>query len=245
MRARVRNSVVAGIGLAGAWMMTSTALAGALRVAPVTVDLSSEKRAAVLLLTNTGDKPVDVQLRVFAWSQVHGQDRLEPTRMVVASPPAVTLAPGAQQIVRIVDTGAATGSQEQSYRVLVDELPDLSHRRHGQISMVMRQSVPIFVAAADGRPDISWSLQRDGDALQLVAINKGTRRLRVSDLVISDPNQHVVQQRGGLLGYVLPSATMRWPLDLKQQNAADALTLSVKTDLGPIDAALPPPTTAR
>lgn len=235
---------VAGITALAAAVAGVPATAGAFRVTPVSVELAPQRATGVLTLVNTGEEPVTVQLRVFAWDQSEGEDRLTPTRAVVASPPAITLTPGVSQVVRVVhlQPGAADAkSREESYRVLVDEIPDRSRQRPGEVAMVLRQSIPIFFSGGPSEPDISWTLRREGEALHLVGRNSGGRRVRLNDLELKSSDGSVAHRRTGLVGYVLPGAQMRWPIDLKQQNAAEALSLSATTDRGPIRAALPFP----
>jgi fimbrial chaperone protein len=220
------------------------ATAGGFSVSPVSVELNAQRATSVLTLTNTDDEPMTVQLRMFAWSQVNGEDQLTPTRTVVASPPAVTLAPGAHQVVRIVHLEAGRAGAEpveQSYRVLVDELPDVSRRGPGEVAMVLRQSIPVFFTGAKAQPQVTWSLHQEPAGLRLVANNSGGRRMRLSNLELKTADGSVAHARPGLAGYVLSGAEMRWPIELKQQNAAEALSLSAMTDLGPIRAALPKP----
>ena len=74
-------------------MSAVTAEAATLRVSPITVDLSMPRNSATLRLRNDADRPMDVQVRVFRWTQEGGVDRYEPTTAVIASPPATRLAP--------------------------------------------------------------------------------------------------------------------------------------------------------
>jgi len=80
-------------------------------------------------LRNEGTTPINAQIRVFRWSLVNGQEKLEPTDDVVASPPSVTLTPKGQYIARIVRVSKQPVAGEESYRLLVDQLPDLSKQK--------------------------------------------------------------------------------------------------------------------
>lgn len=215
--------------------------AATLRVSPVLIDLSEAQRAAVLTLANTEDRPLSVQVRVFRWTQTDGRDQLTPTRDVAVSPPATTLKAGAQHLVRVVRTAEAPPRGEESFRVLVDEIPDPAALRRGGVAFVLRQSLPVFFNSdRSARPELSWRLTRDGKALSLTAHNTGERRLRISEMVLTDARGAVVERKPGLLGYVLSGAEMRWPL----QNAIApnaALTLTAATDTGPLHVDLGPP----
>src|SRR6516225_1303331 len=76
--------------------------AGSLQIEPVLIDVAAPGAASTVSLRNDGATPINAQIRIFRWSQVDGKERLEPTDDVVASPPAVTLAPKANYVARIV-----------------------------------------------------------------------------------------------------------------------------------------------
>src|SRR5262245_6584853 len=83
------------------------ALAGALRVSPVGLDLAAGRAAATLTLRNDDDTPMNVQLRVFRWRQGPDGDVLEPTDEVAISPPIAVMAPHSERVVRVVRTASA------------------------------------------------------------------------------------------------------------------------------------------
>ena len=154
--------------------------AASLRVAPTGLELIAPDSAAVLNLSNDDTKrPINVQIRVFAWSQSGGIETLTPTTDVVASPPSTKLGPNAQYVVRVVRVSKAPVRAEESYRVIVDELPDPSRKRAGTVTLALRYSVPVFFRNADAAaPAIAWSLSRNGGSLMLTASNSGQSRNR-------------------------------------------------------------------
>jgi len=183
------------------------ARAGAMQVTPVLID-SIGQAAATITLRNAGDYPLDAQVRVFRWSQDGGADRLEPTDVVVASPPLVTLRPNTDYAVRLVHQGPMPARGEESYRVLIDELPNAQNRVNG-VALLVRQSIPVFFSARE-RDDaqVTWRLEKADGAL--VGVNAGDRRLRVADLKLNDDRGARVAGGPGLRGYVLGHSTVRW-----------------------------------
>jgi fimbrial chaperone protein len=139
--------------LVALWLLTLMllsryALAATLQVAPVTLDLDNDQRATAVYLTNSGNTPIHAQIRVYDWTQENGQDRLTQTDAVVSSPAMTSLAPGQQQLVRIIVLQPGARAQEQSYRLVIDELPaeapDASHRN--AVHFLLRYSIPVFIA---------------------------------------------------------------------------------------------------
>src|SRR6266481_5415488 len=95
-----------------------------LQVVPVSIEVPAPGATATLKLRNEGPAPINAQIRVFRWSQANGEEKLEPTDDVVASPPMASLAPKADYVVRLVRVTKRPLSEGESYRLLVDELPD-------------------------------------------------------------------------------------------------------------------------
>ncbi|KAA1180537.1 molecular chaperone [Rhizobium tropici] len=210
--------------------------AASLRVAPTSLELVAPASATVLNLGNDGDHPINVQIRVFKWSQADGIERLEPTRDVVASPPSTRMNPNGQYVVRVIRTSKAPVRAEETYRVIVDELPDASRTRAGTVTLIMRQSIPVFFKQADVKaPDVSWSVARQGSGLVLVGRNNGGSRFRLSNLTLAQGGTKI-SNRNGLVGYVLGGATMQWPIGTTKSLSGSAVTLHGQSDLGPFDA---------
>ncbi|MFN7102285.1 MAG: molecular chaperone [Pseudorhizobium sp.] len=117
--------------------------AAELRVSPITLDLKAGTSASTVRVWNDAAKPTTVQVRVFRWTKVNGKDHLEPTQDVVASPPVTKLAPGTENLIRVVRVGKAPVRGVEAYRLLIDELPDASKKVPGQINVMIRHSIPV------------------------------------------------------------------------------------------------------
>src|SRR5690349_1668840 len=117
MRSSSVKAAIAVLLLAGAY---APAQAGSLQVEPVLVDVTAPGAASTITLHNAGSTPINAQVRVFRWSLVNGEEKLEPTDDVVPSPPILTLAPNGKNVVRIVRVAKTPVAGEESYRMLVD-----------------------------------------------------------------------------------------------------------------------------
>jgi fimbrial chaperone protein len=192
---------------------TGRSVAAQLSVGPVLLELTAPAAAATLTLVNNEDHEITVQTRVLRWSQRNGEETLEPTTDVVASPPSITLAPDADYTIRIVRTSKRPVEGEESYRVLVDQLPDYRRAQSSGVNMLIRQSIPVFFRATQSRaPDVSWSLSREGINFTLRATNRGDTRLRIASLKIRDATGKTISLGDGLVGYVLGNSSMTWPI---------------------------------
>jgi fimbrial chaperone protein len=199
------------------------AAASGLQVSPVTLTLQPAQNADGLWLSNTGDNVVHAQVRVYRWTQENGVEKLTPSRGLLVSPPMVQLAMSDRQLIRVIRADAPPGAVEDAYRVVIDELPVEVQEKKG-LQLVLRYSVPIFVAATGAQsaaPQLKWSLRREGDQAVLEIANSGGMHAQLADVNFVDTAGRRTQLHAGLMGYILPGARMRWPL--KSSAAAFAL----------------------
>jgi fimbrial chaperone protein len=225
-----RAAVLLGAGLI-AFVPARFADAAALQVSPIRLDLSADRPAAALTLHNDGTTPINAQVRVFGWSQALDEDRLERSDRVVASPPIVQIAPGADQTVRILRVGNTPVTEEETYRLLIDEIPNDQTAQTTGVRVQLRYSVPVFVGAPEGKPPVvDFALEHTvpsasaapGAALMLRAANHATGHAQLSQVRLEWPNGQSTQVSSGLLGYALPHATRRWPVAGAPAGAASA-----------------------
>jgi fimbrial chaperone protein len=213
--------------------------AASLQVAPVNIEVQAPTAAATLQLRNVGTTPLNAQLRVFRWVQVNGEDKLEPTDDVVASPPIAQLAPNADYTVRLVRVSRQPVSKGESYRLLVDELPDPKTQQNRAVTFVLRYSIPVFFYSRDtGDAKLVWSVEQRGGRVYVSATNSGDRHVRVSALKLQDGSGATVPFSNGLTGYVLGRSAMRWAAPGKphQLVANSSVVISAQGDRGPIQA---------
>jgi len=234
MRSMLVKTAIAAILVAGAY---APAKAGSLQVEPVLVDVTAPGAASTITLHNAGPTPINAQIRVFRWSLVNGEEKLEATDDVVASPPTVMLAPNGKNIARIVRVAKQPVTGEESYRLLVDQLPDLSQQKNGAVNLMVRYSIPVFFGAANKKnPTLAWSVAVKGDRVTLAAHNTGDRRLRISALTVRDANGRAISLGSGLAGYALGQSTKSWVLPAHGFAASGSASISAQSDGGPVQA---------
>lgn len=220
-------------------LLATTASAADLRVAPVIIEPLPGSKTTTLTLINEEQRPLKAQIRVMRWTMENGREVLAPTQDVIASPPLVTLTPNQHYLVRLVRVAKTPPVGEESYRVLVDEVPDPANFKPGNVNLVLRQSIPAFFSDTPRRTaKVDWNVVREGSQLFLTGTNTGNRRIRLSDLSLNANGEGVYLQPG-LVGYVLPGAEMRWPVTLTSALPADGkLTMKAMGDTGPLEVSL-------
>lgn len=217
----IRFILIALLQLIAILAASTSVRAATVVIWPVDPVLKPGEQTTGLWLENKGDTPVTLQVRSFDWSQASGEDRLIQQDDVVASPPIATVEPGKRQLVRVFRRAVAQpGSPaEKSYRLIVDELPqvpsiDAQGGTSAGLAVQMRYSIPLFAYAADtsGKAPLLVPTYRASGTARTVEIrNAGIVHARLTDLrLVSGGKEHVI--KAGLVGYVLPGATLRLPL---------------------------------
>ena len=203
------------IALAAA-LCSGTAAHGAnLQISPVSISFQPGQNAAGIQLQNNGDTPLYGQVRVYAWDQRDGIDALTPTTQLVASPPIIEIAGKSSQTIRLVrraGTPATPGSAEQTYRILIDELPR-GDPQQGNVAIRLQYSVPAFVLPSDTQaaPQLEWSTFQRAGAWHLRARNTGALHAQIGATSVNVGGRNAVLSKG-LLGYALPGRAREWPL---------------------------------
>jgi fimbrial chaperone protein len=220
------------------------ASAAQLRVEPVSLELDAPAAAGILTLRNDDDVEVTAQTRVFRWSQSTGKETLEPTTDVVASPPTVKLSPHADYVVRVVRVTRQPVQGEESYRVIVDQIPQPPKQTVRAINLLVRQSIPVFFRSRQlSAAAVSWSLAHEGDKLVVTARNDGEERLRIASLQLRNSAGQTIYFGGGLVGYALGRSSMSWvaPGNPHNFDTGGPVSISAVSDKGRINATAPAP----
>jgi fimbrial chaperone protein len=219
-------------------LIAGPAAAAMLSVSPVTLEIAAPRTNAKLNLENRGEEPVTVQIRVFRWENKNGKESLTPTSSVVASPPMATLKPHGKYTVRIVRVANEPVTSEESYRLLVDQLPKPVNQPGSAVSFLIRQSIPVFFTTAElQKPSLVWSARIERSKLVLAVGNKGRRRAKLSHIKLTGPAGVFGGPEDGLAGYVLSGSTTQWvqpsPLGLAP---GAKITIVAQDEHGPVEA---------
>lgn len=216
-------------------LAAATAPATTLSVAPTRLELAPDRPAAAVTVTNDGKAPVLVQVETFAWRASPATADLEPTRELLAVPPLLRLAPGEKQLVRVARRSNTPLQVEETYRLLVSEVPEGGER--GGVRLALRLSLPVFVTPPGARAAPRWRLHRDHAGLVLEVRNLGTAHLHVREAQILVHGR--VLPVTVAPAYVLAGQTHQWALGELRLEGAHALGLRAETNLGEIELLVP------
>ena len=213
------------------------ASAASLQIFPVNIEVKAPASAAILTLRNLDDHVAATQIRVFRWRQRGGKDALEPTQSVVASPPAANLKPDTDYTVRIVRVDRSPIAGEESYRLLVDQIPDSAQLKAGAVNLAIRYSIPVFFSNSPQAAKVSWSITEKAGHIQLMAINSGQQRLKITNLTLTNSRGQVLNFGNGLLGYVLGGGSQEFNSHVLPASYASGGKFLIRfdTDNGPLE----------
>ena len=215
-------------------------LAGSFEVNPIRVELSAATPTAAVSVRNSGKDPVVVQASLQAWSQQDGKDVLSSTSEVLVSPPIATIAPGAEQVVRVGLRRAPDAERELSYRLFLQEVPPPPQPGFQGLQVALRIGLPVFVQPKSGpaRATLVWDAElRSPDSVTLTLQNKGSGHIQVSEVQMYLPGEAQPVASHSSLAYVLPGQSRAWELALRQPGVrkTDRVRLKVATDAGGVD----------
>ncbi len=231
---RARFGFAGALALLTALIDPPVRAAAVLDVAPVLLDIQAPNATGAISVKNDDARPTTIQVRLFRWRQADGEERYEPTHDVVASPPIANVAPGATLVIRVIRSAQTPVEGEESYRLVLDQLPESDRGGHAKVAMLLRQVLPVFFAQDDrSAPQVTWSVARGPRGYVLRAHNAGDQRLRVARVTLGGAGQPPIKLGGGLLGYVLGHANMSWTIGkAKAFNPGATLTVRGESDHG-------------
>jgi fimbrial chaperone protein len=223
-------------GLAVVIVHVSMAHAGSLEVNPVRVTLSATQLVAAVTVRNSGSEPTVVQLETQSWAQHDGTDVLAPTSEVLATPPILTIQPGAARVVRVGLRRPPDAQQELTYRLFLREVPPPEPIAQG-LRVALLISMPIFVVPPRlPGPEIHWRALRTQDGkIRVQATNAGRSHIQLGQLDVAIAADGEKVSSRNMSEYVLPDNSREWTVDAKSMPPAGTLlNILDQADIGTV-----------
>ena len=200
-------SLMRSVALLATTVVFSVAEAASITVAPVRLEVKMPRRAASIEVQNTGEQPAQMQVERYRWvADRGGDDQLEATEDMIATPPIFTLAPGQKQIVRVLLFAAPDPSAGSDYRLILQETA-MNDPPPNTVQALLRISMPVFVTPPGAKANVVWTTQRDGDRWWLSAQNTGSAHAQISSVRTASGSELKAA------GYLLPGETRRFAVD--------------------------------
>ena len=234
MRLKMSKLKLANAGAAVMIASTSQAFAGTLQVSPIIIEMAQNISTTTENLENKGTSVITAQVRVFKWDQKDGKESLTPTTDVVASPPALKIQPGAKATVRIVRLSKTPVKDEESYRLIIDDIPPPPDKPGDSVSFAVRHAIPVFFQSPGLKSQLSWSAGMKGDQLEITSNNAGGLHSRLTQMSVTQGGKQIAVLNG-LAGYVLGHDTNHWLFKVKGVSAGTSLLLKASSNDGTIN----------
>ena len=226
----------AGVLAIVAALLSTAAMADSLEIGPTRVQMIGAERAATITIRNSDAAPANIQIRTMDWSQIDGADQYAPSRVLMASPPQVALAPGESQVIRLVAENLPTGAEEKSFRLVIDQIPTDQAPGATGVRTAIRALVPVFVAPSTAdRPRLRWRARRSAEGVTLTATNEGNAHERLIAVSVGTGGRNVGEP---IEGYILPKAQRSWSIR-GVPAAARTLQIAGEGDFGEVRADVP------
>lgn len=198
--------------LLGVSLLAGQALGAGVQITPTRIDLHADQRVVALTLDNTTDRAISFQTELSAWTQTEDSDHYEPTSDLLVSPPIFTVPAGEQQILRVGLRRPPDRDRELSYRLFIQELPESTPEGFTGLQVVLRMSLPVFVAPPQASPDhdLSWQLGYDEEGQPRLEVeNRGNGHAQITNLALQLGDRRI---EPGSMFYVLPHSRQNRPL---------------------------------
>lgn len=232
---------IAALACALLGFTAGAAQAAGLSVSPVMLDLSAKRPITAVTVGNQDAMEKVIQAEVQLWRRENGKDILESSEDLTVSPPMFRVASGKKQVVRVGLTGDdAPSDAERTYRLILQELPQPGDETTpGQLRMLLRMSMPIFIAPAGKHPQtLETQLLTAADGkLQLKIANRGRLHARILKMSLQPVSGEALDIDEP--AYVFPGEERVWTVALPANWQGPTVTLTATTDHEPYETSLP------
>ncbi|PTV58980.1 protein CsuC [Acinetobacter seifertii] len=237
----IKNSILKSFLFASTLSLVTPVMAQAtFLIWPIYPKIEANEKATAVWLQNTGKTDAMVQIRVFKWNQEGLKDNYSEQSDIIPSPPVAKIKAGEKHMLRLTKSTNLPDGKEQSYRLIVDELPirlsDGNEQDASKVSFQMRYSIPLFAYGKGigsglteesqkanaknplAKPVLQWSVRNnDQGQSELYLKNNGQKFARLSALKTSKTGNDISLGKAAF-GYVLSNSTVKFSIDKSTAN---------------------------
>lgn len=170
--------------------------------------MSPRERVVAVSISNEGETEVALQADLYTWSQSDdGTDLLQPTEDLILAPPIIRLTSKARQVVRLALLKPADLERQQTYRLIVREVPELTQPKDQtlQVPITLALSMPVFITPPNAKRRVECeALRPDAQALSVRCANQGNAYAQIRGVIFRRDDKELARFEGG--AYILPGA---------------------------------------
>jgi fimbrial chaperone protein len=175
-------------------------------VTPVRIFMTPRDRAVAVTVTNDGGEEIVMQADLYDWKQApDGTDELVLTEDMILSPPILKVPPKSRQVVRLARLVPPSLDVEQTYRLIVREIPEARPQKDLSLQLALAFSLPVFITPPGAKRSLNCELERGGpDLVKALCKNSGRAYAQLRSLeLFSSAGEKIATRENG--GYILPA----------------------------------------
>ncbi len=205
-------------------------------IKPVRIFLDARTKIEKIVVKNTSDEDISLQLKAYKWSQdAEGKDAYEETSDIIVFPKIVTMKKEEDRIIR-VGTKLNSGAIEKTYRIYINEIPVAGDAPQGAaLRMLVKAGIPLFLSPLKPTPKGKIeSISVKHGMLEMMLKNDGNLHFIIRSITVRGKNaigeDLFEREIGGW--YLLSGASRLYTTQIPQEICQDVVKLdtAVKTD---------------
>ncbi len=187
-----------------------------------------------MTITNGSEADLVMQADIFVWKQKPGgEDELVLTEDLLLAPPIIKLAKKSRQVVRLARLISIKSDQQQTYRMIVREIPEAQPPSDNmQLQVALAFSMPVFITPPGAKSNMTCGLERaSANSVNATCENTGSAYAQpISFQLNGAAGKTLASRTTG--GYILPGINRKFSLTSDQTIPAGKATLTAKMDDG-------------
>ncbi|KGQ19331.1 P pilus assembly protein chaperone PapD-like protein [Lysobacter dokdonensis DS-58] len=203
---RLRTRAAAALALGLGASLALPAIAAQFALSNTRIHLDPARATETVVLTNQEARAVTFEVHAKRWTQTaDGEWQLAPTQDLVVHPLILRMPAEGEARLR-VGTLSPTVTTEQTYRLELQELPDGSKAKAGEVRLLTTTSLPVFVQVPGAESKLALAVKSvDASGLSMWLSNSGTAYAAPNEakLRVLDKNGKTVHDSLLSTGYVL------------------------------------------
>jgi len=208
--------------------------AASVSIIPVSLSLQPDQKITSFKITNQTGEATVFQTSAVTWQQKNGKDIESPTNDLIITPPIVTIAPYAEQIIRIGIRHQQDFTKENTYRIVLQQIltqdtPAISLKN--TVRVLLKINIPLFIVPLKEIRDISWDIKRiNKSQLALKVFNKGNANAFIDSIKLKDANGNELELAQNIVGRVLGGDNRTWTLQLSKPFTENTVNVNLTTE---------------
>lgn len=187
--------------------------ASAIEVSPTKVFFQPDQKFTSIIVKNLSKEKVFIQAELLHWQQKDSKNIYNTSKELIISPPLFSIEPESEQVVRIGRKQLTQSSSEQSYRLLLSEIPDQFKLTNG-LKIVLRLNLPIFITPKETtQHDLKWSRSVKNNQVTLSIYNPNNTHRMVNKVELKDKLNKSLYEKQNAFIYLLPKQKYTWQLN--------------------------------